>query len=157
MRVFILPTDWDFPRTERYPNSWIPLRAASMLTTTTPARGGRNRCVLVQAPYDEGLPDGHVVDARGFIWSAVWHGSCSVRYDREGRVEHRVRMLAKQTSSLAFGGPELSDTLIPSEGQSEIIPTMPPGYDPYNGIFGGPSYHINPGIARLCPNLATSH
>jgi len=114
----------------------------------------RNRRVLVQVPKEEGLPDGLAVDAAGFIWSAQWYGSCIVRYDPEGKVERRVPMPAKQVSSLAFGGPELNDIFVTSAGQSEIMPLMPPGYDPHTGNFGGPLYHLNLGIPGLCPNLA---
>lgn len=114
----------------------------------------RNRRVLVQVPNEEGLPDGLAVDAAGFIWSAQWYGSCIVRYDPEGKVERRVQMPAKQVSSLAFGGPDLTDIFVTSAGQSEIMPIMPPGYDPHAGNFGGPLYHLNLGIAGLSPNHA---
>jgi D-xylonolactonase len=114
----------------------------------------RNRRVLVQVPGEEGLPDGLAVDAAGFIWSAQWYGSCIVRYDPEGKVERRVQIPAKQVSSLAFGGPELTDIFITSAGQSETMPIMPPGYDPLHGNFGGPLYHLNLGITGLPPNEA---
>jgi D-xylonolactonase len=114
----------------------------------------RNRRVLVQVPNEEGLPDGLAVDAAGFIWSAQWYGSCIVRYDPTGKVERRVPLPAKQVSSLAFGGPELTDIFITSAGQSETMPIMPPGYDPLHGNFGGPLYHLNLGIVGLPPNQA---
>jgi sugar lactone lactonase YvrE len=113
-----------------------------------------NRRVLVQVPKDEGLPDGLAVDAEGYVWSAQWYGSCLVRYDPDGRVERRIPMPAKQVSSLAFGGPELTDVFITSAGQSETMPIMPPGYDPQTGNFGGPLYHVNLGIAGLRSNVA---
>jgi len=114
----------------------------------------RNRRVLVQVPKEEGLPDGLAVDAAGFIWSAQWYGSCIVRYDPQGKVERRVPIPAKQVSSLAFGGPELTDIFVTSAAQSEIMPIMPPGYDPHRGNCGGPLYQLNLGIAGLRPNLA---
>jgi len=114
----------------------------------------RNRRVLVAVPDEEGLPDGLAVDAAGFIWSAQWYGSCIVRYDPNGQVERRVQMPAKQVTSLAFGGPELTDIFITSAGQSLTLPIMPPGYDPHTGNFGGPLYHLNLGIAGLPTNLA---
>jgi D-xylonolactonase len=103
----------------------------------------RNRRVLVQVPNEEGLPDGLAVDAAGFIWSAQWYGSCIVGYDPDDKVERRVQMPAKQVSSLAFGGPELTDIFITSAGQSEIMPIMPSEYDPTAGNFGGALYHLN--------------
>jgi D-xylonolactonase len=107
----------------------------------------RNRRVLVAVPAEEGLPDGLTVDAEGFLWSAQWYGGCIVRYDPDGKLERRVSIPAKQTSSLAFGGPELTDIFITSAARSEPMPVMPPGYDPDSGHFGGELYHLNLGIA----------
>ncbi|MCU1274833.1 MAG: hypothetical protein JWO48_2264, partial [Bryobacterales bacterium] len=106
----------------------------------------RNRRVLVEVPRDEGLPDGLTVDAEGFLWSAQWYGSCVVRYDPDGKVERRIKTPAKQTSSVTFGGDGFTDIFITSAGRSEPMPVMPPGYDPVNGFFGGPLYHVNVGI-----------
>jgi len=106
----------------------------------------QHRRVLVQVPSNEGLPDGLAVDAEGFLWSAQWYGSCVTRYDPEGRVERRVSTPAKQTSSVAFGGKDLTDIFITSASRSEPMPVMPAGYDPSGGFFGGPLYHLNLGI-----------
>lgn len=114
----------------------------------------RNRRVLVQVRNEEGLPDGLAVDSKGYIWSAQWYGSCIVRYDPDGKVERRIPMPAKQVSSLAFGGPELTDIFVTSAGQSETMPIMPPGYDPTRGNFGGPLYHVNLSITGMRSNLA---
>ena len=113
----------------------------------------RNRRVFVQVPGDEGLPDGLAVDAAGFVWSAQWYGSCIVRYDPDGKVERRVSIPAKQTSSLCFGGPELTDIFVTSAGQSEAMPIMPPGYDPKAGYFGGALFHLNLDIPGQRPLL----
>lgn len=106
----------------------------------------RNRRVFVKVPATSGLPDGLTVDAEGFVWSAEWYGSRVVRYDRDGKIERTIETPAKQTSSLAFGGPELTDIFITSAGKSEPMPVMPPGYDPNSGNFGGALYHLNLGI-----------
>jgi len=58
-------------------------------------------------------------------------------------VERRVPVPAKQTSSLAFGGPDFTDIFITSAGLSEPMPVMPPHYDPASGYFGGRLYHTN--------------
>lgn len=107
----------------------------------------KNRRVFVQVPGDEGIPDGLTVDADGYVWSAQWYGSCVVRYDPDGVVERRIATPAKQTSSLTFGGADLTDIFITSAGNSEAMPIMPPGYDPANGYFGGRLYHTNLSIA----------
>jgi len=105
-----------------------------------------NRRIFVSVPHTSGLPDGLTVDADGFVWSAEWYGSCLVRYDPDGKVERKIETPAKQTSSLAFGGPDLTEIFVTSAGKSEPMPVMPPGYDPHTGNFGGPLYHINLGI-----------
>lgn len=114
----------------------------------------RNRRVLVRVPREEGIPDGLAVDAEGFVWSAQWYGSCVVRYDPDGKVERRIQTPAKQTSSLAFGGPDLTDIFITSAGQSEPMRIMPPGYDPTAGYFGGALYHMNLGIRGQLQHMA---
>lgn len=105
-----------------------------------------NRRVFVRVPPSEGLPDGLTVDAEGFVWSAQWYGKCIVRYDPDGKMERRIETPAKQTSSLAFGGPDLTDIFITSAAKSTPMPEMPPDYDPSSGFFGGPLYHVNLGI-----------
>jgi D-xylonolactonase len=113
------------------------------LTTGTAAR----RRTLVQVPTTEGIPDGLAADGEGFLWSAQWYGACVVRYDPDGRVERRLAVPAKQVSSVAFGGPDLTELLITSAAQSEKLPVMPEGYDPEEGLIGGPLYRANAGIA----------
>ena len=118
------------------------------------AGGVRNRRVFVKVPATSGLPDGLTVDAEDYVWSAEWYGSRVVRYDADGKVERTIPTPAKQTSSLAFGGPELTDIFITSAGKSEAMPIMPPGYDANTGYFGGALYHINLGIPGKAEFLA---
>jgi sugar lactone lactonase YvrE len=106
-----------------------------------------NRRVFVKLASTAGLPDGVTADAEGFIWCAEWYGGCVARYDPDGKLERRISLPAKQISSLAFGGPDLTDIFITSAGKSEPMPVMPPGYDPVAGVFGGALYHLNLGIA----------
>jgi len=106
-----------------------------------------NRRVFVKLPNDAGIPDGLTVDAEGFVWLAEWYGSRILRYDPDGKVERQVSTPAKQTSSLIFGGPGMTDMFITSAGEkSEPIPVMPIGYDPASGYLGGSLFHINLGI-----------
>ena len=105
-----------------------------------------NRRIVVQVPDTEGLPDGMTVDGEGFIWSAQWYGSCVVRYDPDGSIERRISVPAKQTSAIAFGGPDLTDMFITSAAKFTSMPIMPPGYDTESGYRGGRLYHLNMGI-----------
>jgi len=113
------------------------------------------RRVLVQVPEKEGIPDGLTVDAEGFLWSALWYGSCIVRYDPDGTVERRVPIPAKQISSVMCGGEELTDIFVTSASKSEPLPIMPKGYDSTSGYFGGPLYRIRLGI-RGKPEFRTN-
>ena len=117
----------------------------------------RHRRVFVKVPATSGVPDGLTVDAEDFVWSAEWYGSRVVRYDRDGKVERTIQTPAKQNSSLAFGGSDLTDIFITSASKSEPMPIMPPGYDPNSGNFGGALYHLNLGIrgkAEFLANIA---
>jgi D-xylonolactonase len=105
-----------------------------------------NRRVFVQVSAAEGIPDGLAVDAAGFVWSAQWYGGCVVRYDPDGKEERRISLPAKQTSSLAFGGPDLTEIFVTTAAKSEILPVMPAGYDPHSGFFGGPLFRVRTGI-----------
>jgi len=101
-----------------------------------------NRRTFVHVPSSEGIPDGLTVDAAGYVWSAQWYGGCVVRYDPDGCKERTVAVPAKQTSSVTFGGPELTELFITTAGKSEAMPLMPAGYDPTSGFFGGPLFHV---------------
>jgi D-xylonolactonase len=102
---------------------------------------------FVRVGRDEGVPDGLTVDAEGYVWSAQWFGSCIVRYDPDGRVERRVPVPAKQTSAVAFGGPDLTDVFVTSANFSDSLALAPPGYDPHEGYIGGKLFLANLGIA----------
>jgi D-xylonolactonase len=115
------------------------------------------RRVFVEVPADEGVPDGLAVDAEGFVWSAQWYGACVVRYDPDGYAERRIAVPAKQTSSVEFGGTDLTDIFITSAAQSEKLPVMPAGYDPDSGVIGGSVYHVNLGIAGQPQRIASIH
>ena len=108
-----------------------------------------NRRTIVQVPSTEGLPDGLTVDSEGFLWSAHWYGSCVVRYDPDGKVERRLLTPAKQTSSVAFGGPDFNELFITSASESESTPFAPAGYDPEAGYIGGRLYRVTLDIQGL--------
>jgi D-xylonolactonase len=106
----------------------------------------RNRRVFVKVPTTEGLPDGLTVDAEGFVWSAQWFGGCIVRYDPDGKVHQRIQTPASQTSSLTFGGSDLTNIFITSAGMTDGLPLAPSNYLPENGNVGGQLYHVDLGI-----------
>jgi D-xylonolactonase len=80
------------------------------------------------------------------VWVAEWYGSCIGRYDPDGKLERKLHIPAKQSSSVMFGGPELLDVFVTSASKSEPMPVMPPGYDAGSGYFGGALFHFDVGI-----------
>ena len=75
-----------------------------------------NQRLFVRVPEDEGVPDGMTVDAEGYVWSALWDGSCLVRYAPDGSEERRVSFPARKVSSAIFGGEDYTDLYVTTAG-----------------------------------------
>ena len=105
----------------------------------------QRRRIFVRVPNAEGIPDGLTVDAEGFVWSAQWFGGCICRYDPDGKLERRIQIPAEQTSSLAFGGPELTDIFVTTAATPDAHSLAPAGYS-QSGNTGGQLFHLNLGI-----------
>ena len=105
-----------------------------------------NRRIFVKIPDDEGIPDGMTVDSEDHVWSAQWYGSCVVRYDPDGKIDRRIKIPAKQVSSLIFGGEDFTDIYITTAAKSVKLHVAPRGYDFNSSGIGGPVYHYNLGI-----------
>ncbi len=103
---------------------------------------------------EDGLPDGLTVDSEGFVWSAQWYGAQVLRLDPDGKIERRVRMPARQISSVAFGGPELRDLYVTSAGEAWPSEYAPPGYDFNASNVGGSLYRVRGDIAGLPEQVA---
>lgn len=78
-----------------------------------------NRQVFVKVNENDGLPDGITIDADGFLWSAMWDGSCLIRYDTGGNPERRIPFPTKKVSSLTFGGDDYSDIYATTASEDE--------------------------------------
>ncbi len=68
-----------------------------------------NRSIFVSVTDEKGLPDGLTVDREGYIWSAYWGGDNILRYDPDGKVERKLPAPEKMTTSLTFGGRNLTE------------------------------------------------
>ena len=101
-----------------------------------------NRRVFVRVPREHGFPDGLTVDAEGFVWCAQWFGARITRYDPDGKVQRIVTFPATQTSSLAFGGPDLDTIFVTSAALSNMLAEAPRGYDPDKVLVGGRLYRM---------------
>lgn len=75
-----------------------------------------NQRVFVQAPPEEGFPDGMTVDSEGYVWSARWDGSCLVRHAPDGTVDRRILFPVPKVSSVTFGGPDYTDIYVTTAG-----------------------------------------
>jgi len=107
-----------------------------------------NRRVFVKIPDTEGIPDGMTVDADGFVWSAQWYGYCVVRYDPDGKVERRLHVPSGQTSSVMFGGKDLTDIYVTTAAEVVRLSAAPKGYD-FDAPHNGSVYRFNLGIRGL--------
>jgi sugar lactone lactonase YvrE len=71
-----------------------------------------NRRLFACVPDNEGMPDGLIVDAEGFIWSGHWDGWKLTRYDPDGRIERQIRFPVQHVISFAFGGRNLDELFV---------------------------------------------
>ena len=112
-----------------------------------------NRRLFIKVPDTEGTPDGLTVDAQGYIWSAQWYGYCVVRYDPDGKVNLRLHVPSGQTSSVMFGGPDLTDIYVTTAAEVVRLNTVPKGYD-FDAPHNGSVYRFNLGIKGLPEHIA---
>ena len=70
------------------------------------------RRTFASVPPEAGLPDGLIVDAEGFVWSAHWAGWRITRYDPDGGIERQIRMFVQNPTCLAFGGEDLNELYV---------------------------------------------
>jgi sugar lactone lactonase YvrE len=73
-----------------------------------------NRRTFADVPVEEGMPDGLIVDADGFIWSGHWAGWRLTRYDPDGQIERQIRFPVQHVISFAFGGRDLDELFVTS-------------------------------------------
>jgi sugar lactone lactonase YvrE len=71
-----------------------------------------NRRVFARIPDDEGMPDGLIVDAEGFVWNGHWAGWKLTRYDPAGKIERQIRFPVQHVISCALGGKDLDELFV---------------------------------------------
>ena len=92
------------------------------------------RRVLVTVPEQEGYPDGLIVDADGFLWSAHWQGFRLTRYDPQGKKERHVPVPVPTATCMAFGGPGLDELYI-TTGKKGLSPDQLRDYPRAGDLF----------------------
>jgi D-xylono/L-arabinono-1,4-lactonase len=103
-----------------------------------------NRQDFIRIPENLGSPDGMTVDAEGHIWTAIWDGSCLIRFSPHGREELRVGFPAKKVSSVIFGGPDYEDMFITTAGGDKRSE---------EGRGAGALFQLRPEIVRGVPKF----
>jgi len=71
-----------------------------------------NRRTFAEVPSEAGLPDGLIVDAAGYVWSAHWAGSRVTRYAPDGSVDREIRLPVCNVTCIGFGGAKLNDLYV---------------------------------------------
>ncbi|PXA89331.1 gluconolaconase [Caulobacter sp. D4A] len=72
------------------------------------ADGGlSNKREFFRLEIEDAWPDGSVVDAEGFVWTALWGGRGAIRLSPEGQIVQRVELPAINVTKPCFGGPDL--------------------------------------------------
>ncbi|MDY7578754.1 SMP-30/gluconolactonase/LRE family protein [Herbaspirillum sp. RTI4] len=73
---------------------------------TTPIR------VFADLSPGSAAPDGAIIDADGFLWSAQWGGARVVRYAPDGSVERMLQLSISQPSCVCLGGARLNQLFV---------------------------------------------
>jgi sugar lactone lactonase YvrE len=71
-----------------------------------------NRRIFARLAEADGMPDGLIVDAEGFIWNGHWDGWKLTRYDPDGKIERQIRFPVQHVISCAFGGQNLGELFV---------------------------------------------
>lgn len=71
-----------------------------------------NRRIFASVPEEEGMPDGLIVDAEGFVWSGHWAGWKLTRYSPDGKIERQIHFPVQHVISFAFGGADLDELFV---------------------------------------------
>lgn len=113
---------------------------------------------IVNLPPDQGIPDGMTVDADGNIWSACWGGAQIIQYDPDGKEISRIELPAVQTSSVMFGGKDLTDIYVTTATFGSEEPIKPEDPPKYNSIpnRGGQLYRIKQDKSQGKPEFETN-
>ena len=115
-----------------------------MVLDYDPATGTTSRRRLfARVPDDQGMPDGLIVDAEGFVWSGHWDGWRLTRYDPDGQIERQVRFPVNHVISFAFGGSDLDELYVTTScwGFTEVERQAMP--------LAGDLFRLRPGVRGL--------
>jgi sugar lactone lactonase YvrE len=81
-----------------------------------------NRRSFAEIPAAEGLPDGMMVDADGYVWVALFGAGKLRRYAPTARIDREILLPVTLVTSAAFGGADLADLFI-TTAKHRLTPT----------------------------------
>jgi len=85
-----------------------------------------NPRVVITTPFELGYPDGMAIDAEDKLWIAMWGGSAITKWDPiTGELLKTIKLPVSKPTSVAFGGPSLSDLYITSASQDVDLSQEP--------------------------------
>jgi sugar lactone lactonase YvrE len=70
------------------------------------------RRTLITFADELGAPDGMTIDTSGDLWVAMYGGGCVRHYSAEGELRATLPIPSIQTTSCAFGGPQLNQLFV---------------------------------------------
>ncbi len=103
---------------------------------------GRRR-IFARLAEEDGMPDGLIVDAEGFIWNGHWAGWMLTRYDPDGKIERQVRFPVQHVICCAFGGRDLDELFVTTscwDFQEADFKGQP---------WAGDLFRVHPGVCGL--------
>jgi gluconolactonase len=84
----------------------------------TPEGDVSNRGVFSKADIE--FPDGLCVDEEGAVWVASYGGGSVLRYTPEGDLDRRVRVPARDVTSVCFGGADRRDLYVVTADNTDV-------------------------------------
>ena len=95
---------------------------------------------------DQGMPDGSVIDADGYLWNAVWRAGKVRRFAPDGTLDREIALPPKNLTCVCFGGSSGDELYVTSSRQEmteEELARTP---------TAGSVYRVLPGDARGAPD-----
>jgi D-xylonolactonase len=107
-----------------------------------------NKRVFFRLEMDDAWPDGSVVDAEGFVWTALWGGHGALRLSPAGEIVDRITLPAINVTKPCFGGPDLK-TIYFTTARKGLSDEQLAAYPLCGGLFalpvavaGQPQYEV---------------
>ena len=74
----------------------------------------KEKKLFISISSNEGRPDGMTFDKEGFLWVAIFGGSCVNRYNKEGKLVDKIKLPTSCITSCIFGDDNLDTLFITS-------------------------------------------